>query len=302
MSGILKIVKNFECSEFVTYIRRGRVFWIARDIGRLMGYSDGEEYFTKSIRHDRKSGFVDGGDYVLISGCELDEFKREFGLAADDGFVNLHNLMLLSESGLHFALTKTTKTVGLRLRRFIVEEIMPQVLCELSYPGTDIEMCQTVESDWQSPLDISQRYGSSLQMVLRVVTRLHLRANKEGLCREIIIEDDELGYTLTNYLYSPKAVELIRQELERCDAVSDCLNEREHSMTILRKDYDELMRDSQILETLMEYGVESWGGYRPAMKQFREDKRFGYYEAGYEAGQIAAREEFERGCKKAKEG
>jgi prophage antirepressor-like protein len=138
MSEIAKLTKNFEGTEVTTYFCRGRACWIARDIGKLMGYSDEGKRLTTNIGYDWRDEFIDGTDYVVIAGEELVEFKKILEVNPDSGFTYAPHLMLLFESGLHLALVKSNKPLGVRLRRFIVDEVLPQVFRDGSYLAVEM--------------------------------------------------------------------------------------------------------------------------------------------------------------------
>lgn len=117
---------TFQGNPFVTVTWQGRPAWIARHIGARLGYHDEGKRFPNMILGEWKNEFIDGKDYVVLSGEDLAAFKELPG--ADGVSPHAHNsLLLLFESGLHLALIKTRKRIGQDLRRFLAEEVMPQL-------------------------------------------------------------------------------------------------------------------------------------------------------------------------------
>ena len=288
MDKISKITNTFEGIDVTTYFCRGRACWIAKDIGRLMGYSKDGRRLSSKVTDEWSNEFIEDTDYCVISGDELADFKSILRLDPESGSSRFPSLMLLFESGLHLALAKTNKPVGIRLRRFIADEVMPQVFRDGSYlPERTVEQGRIVESeesvelrklrlaearearldrqykervltslvkrirksgrvaddildsydvcaaedglgrdlsnlkprtekdDWKSPTEIAVMYGTSAQMVGRVVSDLGFRGNIDGICRAIVNKAKGHQRTVTSYLYSPAAVEAIGKELAK---------------------------------------------------------------------------------------
>lgn len=45
----------------------------------------------------------------------------------------------------------------------------------------------------------------------------------------------------------------------------------EETITITKKEYDQLLKDSRFLNALEEYGVDNWDGYGDAFRSLKEE-------------------------------
>jgi prophage antirepressor-like protein len=133
MTELAKITNEFEGKDITTISYKGRPCWIAAEIGRALSYADNGGRLVTKISQDWSDELIEGSDYLLLEGLELADFKS---LVKDPtGSVGSFTAraMLLFESGLHFVCLKTRKPVGRKLRRFLVDEVMPQLVRDGSY-------------------------------------------------------------------------------------------------------------------------------------------------------------------------
>ena len=115
----------------------GRPAWIARELGAAIGYANDGKRLVNRIRVEWAAEFLPGHDYTLVSGAALAALK---GIVDTDIIAaQTPNLLVLFESGVHLALTKTTKPIGRRLRRFLVEEVLPRLVRGAPIPGSQPE-------------------------------------------------------------------------------------------------------------------------------------------------------------------
>jgi len=110
------------------YGHPSRPAWVAREIGRRLGYASHGKRLVSRIRREWASEFIEGTDYVVLAGEALAALKAAVDPEVSAVPRRASGLMLLTESGLHLVLTKTNKLVGVRLRRFLVHEVLPQVM------------------------------------------------------------------------------------------------------------------------------------------------------------------------------
>ena len=128
MSEIHALTLPFEGEPLTTMTWDGKPAWVAREIGRRLEYAAGGKRLVTRITREWSSEFIEGKDYVLLSGDELAAFKAGVGLGTPEVPSRAGGLMLLLEPGLHLVLTKTNKPIGVRLRRFLVDEVLPQLV------------------------------------------------------------------------------------------------------------------------------------------------------------------------------
>jgi prophage antirepressor-like protein len=264
-------ISDFEEREITTMSYRGKPAWIAREIGEAIGYSQGGKRFATSITGEWAGEFIEGLDYVLLTGKELADFKVIFELGTSPVPSHAPQIMLLFESGLYLALAKTNKPIGKRLRRFLAEEVLPQIARDGSYlPESQVqdgqigarnssavdariareqrlarqlefraikELVKTLRATgkcnenvlinheiaaaeaatgmnlselkpWLSPSEIADEFGVSPLRIGLTVTKLGIRGDIKGIARPVVE-----GRAIKGYLYSPRAVQQIADQL-----------------------------------------------------------------------------------------
>ncbi len=114
----------------------GRPAWIARQVGDILGYANGKRLVGK-ITLEWGDDFVLGKDYALLTGADLLAVKSQVDAISP----NAKGLLVLFESGLHLALVKTQMPLGRALRRFLVDEVLPQLVRTGAYqPAGPVEV------------------------------------------------------------------------------------------------------------------------------------------------------------------
>ncbi len=156
MPDVSRINSEFEGQTLTTLIYEGRPCWIAREIGRVLGYSRGGRRLPAKIAGWWSDNFIEGYHYTVLRGEELEDFKASM-LVGDTGTKpskNLRVLMLLFEPGLRLVCDWTSKPGGIRLRRFLLDEVLPALnrdlrnRAESAEPG--VEPAEDVEPDVES--------------------------------------------------------------------------------------------------------------------------------------------------------
>ena len=296
MNSLTTFSHDFEGEPIVTLSYDGRPAWVARHIGARLGYSHGGKRMPGKILKDWNEDFIEGQDYVLLAGAELAAL-REAGEDQAGGVSHKarREVLLLFESGLWMALVKTRKAIGRRLRRFLVEAVLPQIARTGRYlpedasrqtslplvpveatralvkaPPSEVQLvrlererrlaarqeldCRKFESGmlrqtvrslheaeqidqvtrlayevvaaeialgrelpelrpvvheiWQSPTQIAQTAGVSVQAIGRLISKLGLRGT-EGLSRQVINKAKGSDRTVFTFVYNDRAVEQI---------------------------------------------------------------------------------------------
>ena len=165
------ITKTFEGSPLTTLTYRGRPAWIAREVGAAIGYSHGGKRLPNKVTGDWNAEFIEGHDYMLLAGEDLAAFKaaRFEGTESVPSKAN-RGILILFEPGLHLVLAKTNKPIGIRLRRFIVDEVLPQLVRDGHYaPSCQVVDGQLVERKAPDP---------RVQRELRLARKLELEDRK----------------------------------------------------------------------------------------------------------------------------
>lgn len=114
---------------FVTF--RGQPVVVARELGAALGYAD-PALLTRKIRSDWSDDFTAGEDYRMLDGADLLAFKAEWPDMSDsDTSASLaqtrRSLLILTESGLWMVAQKTEKSLGVKLRRFLADHVLPKL-------------------------------------------------------------------------------------------------------------------------------------------------------------------------------
>lgn len=128
-----KITSEFEGKNITTVTYNGRPCWIAAEVGRILGYARDGQRLVNNITDDWSDEFIKQHDYILLDGEELKEFKKGMEVNTESVSTYSRHLLLVYESGLHLCLTKTNKPIGRRLRRFLVDEVIPQLVRDGQY-------------------------------------------------------------------------------------------------------------------------------------------------------------------------
>lgn len=116
------ITSTFEGAALSTFKVDGRPVWIAREVGAALGYAQRGKRFATRITGEWASELIEGHDFAVLTGSDLPEESEGTDPVPLSGN---RGLVVLFESGMHLALVKSTKPAGVRLRRFLADEVMP---------------------------------------------------------------------------------------------------------------------------------------------------------------------------------
>lgn len=134
MESIIRLTKDFESQSITTITFRGKPAWLALEIGRVLGYSENGNRLTRKITQQWSDELVEGRDFIRLKGEELSDLKKVLEPGTDSVLSPFAtHAVLLFESGVHFVCLKTEKPIGKRLRRFLVDEVMPQLVRDGAY-------------------------------------------------------------------------------------------------------------------------------------------------------------------------
>lgn len=73
--------------------------------------------------------------------------------------------------------------------------------------------------DWKSPSDMAKQFGVTPNRIGLIITALGIRGDNPGIARPIVNKSNTSSREVTTYLYSPKAVEMIREKVESLEVV-----------------------------------------------------------------------------------
>lgn len=119
---------TFEGVALVFHQHDGRPCLVASSAGRALGYASEGRALADVIRREWSAEMIRGRDFDVLEGEDLREFKARAALTEERSVsANARSLMVLYESGWDIVCTKTEKPEGVRLRRFIVENVLPKL-------------------------------------------------------------------------------------------------------------------------------------------------------------------------------
>ena len=166
MNKLIRLQNVFEDKPLTTLTVHGRPAWIAREVGEAIGYAQRGKRFATKISGDWSNEFIEGQDYQVLSGSELQLFNELWAEGTGAGpFQSNRGLLILFESGLHLALVKTRKPEGVRLRRFLAEQVLPQLVRTGKYsPDRKVVGGVVVHLDLPNPVEgLASRRESRLE-------------------------------------------------------------------------------------------------------------------------------------------
>lgn len=173
MSDLIQLKETFEGMPLTTMAIHDRPAWNAREVGEAIGYAQRGKRFASQITGDWANEFIEGHDYQVINGKELQAFKAlYFKGTGSVPLASNRGMLVLFESGLHLALVKTRKAQGVRLRRFLVDKVLPQLVRTGSYRD---------EAGPQLPALREQRLQQKADLEARRVAVLERNAAAEAL-------------------------------------------------------------------------------------------------------------------------
>jgi prophage antirepressor-like protein len=128
MTSMVQLTKQFEGQNLTTIRYKGRPCWIAKEVGRVLGYARDGKRLVSNITREWSMECIKGIDYVKLAGDELEQFKKLVERKAPQipSLKGAPSLILLYESGVHFCCIKTKKPIGWRLRRYLTDGSLPR--------------------------------------------------------------------------------------------------------------------------------------------------------------------------------
>jgi prophage antirepressor-like protein len=128
MTATLQVIThNFNNTAITTYIFEGRPCWVALEVGRAIGYSGNGKGLVDQLRDEWSAEMVEGQDFAVLAGDRLKSFQD---LTKEGGYSppsSANQITVLYETGIWLVLVKTRRPAGLALRRFLVEQVLPQL-------------------------------------------------------------------------------------------------------------------------------------------------------------------------------
>jgi hypothetical protein len=148
MFPIQCLTRDFEGEPLPFFTYNGQLATVLRQLGRRFGYARDGERLVTNVMEEWASEFQEGKHWVRVEGDDLAALKALDGLPTSGVGSRAPQVVLLLEPGIHLVLLKTQKPIGIRLRAFLAEEVMPALLRTGKYapeaPATAIHLALVV--------------------------------------------------------------------------------------------------------------------------------------------------------------
>lgn len=138
MNALTLLDHAFEGKKITTIIYRGRPCWLAREVGATIGYSHEGKRFANKVTKEWGQEMIRGHDYDVLAGEDLEQLRGAMAHLGTDSvpssrlgtdYVPGHtrHVTVLYEAGLWLCLAKSEMELGRKLRRFLVDNVLPQI-------------------------------------------------------------------------------------------------------------------------------------------------------------------------------
>jgi prophage antirepressor-like protein len=214
MPAPARINSEFEGKTLVTLTYEGRPCWVAVEIGRILGYSRDGRRLIHKINDKWHDELVEDHDYTVLRGDELEEFKASMLVGDAGARMKKHRppMMLLFEPGLHLVLSKSGKPAGQRLRRLLLDDVLPRMTAKqqtLGHPtptstlfvphqGRALDRKALREQRLMAQYELSRRVFQSEALRHTVQTLAHLGriSDDQAQSYEVLATEIALGLEL----------------------------------------------------------------------------------------------------------
>lgn len=196
-------VFEFEGRPLTTLRYRGRPVWLAKEVGRELGYSSDGRRLIVNIREKWSEEFVEGVDFIKVEGDELRDIKALLGLVSESDTSRAPSLLLLTESGFHLACLKTNQPIGVKLRRWLADEVLPKLArgetasaCSASSAPADAKLLVAARREERLALTEKRRTSELVFKIVGSMTGLSARARDGLLVKAIepLVPDGVAGF------------------------------------------------------------------------------------------------------------
>jgi prophage antirepressor-like protein len=169
--------------QLTKVIYRGREAVIATELGRFLDYTNNGSRLVQMITIGRwAERFREGVDYEMLKGQDLQDFLGALS-HGERGYSSISHLMILYTSGIHLVLLNTSKPVGTKLHRWLVDEVFPSLKATGSYHLHPLD---------QKALPPTALFVTEIRTALSKIRNAHIAGQKEhAQPRDFAIDWDE---------------------------------------------------------------------------------------------------------------
>lgn len=127
INDLFYTAKNFEGCSLTTTLCGEKLGWFVHEIEAIIGSGQDDRNLADKIIGDWSAEIIEGYDFVLFGGEENSAFKGSHR-RVDDPTLTDATTMILFEPGLSIVVAKMNRPTGYRLRHFIIENVLPQIV------------------------------------------------------------------------------------------------------------------------------------------------------------------------------
>lgn len=122
---------NFENNDLTVIHIDGEPWFVAKEIGMVLGYAEDGKRFVRNISEKWKDEFDEDMLYKL-EGEKLQWFKEvrqvtETVTRQPVDYTRLNSLLLISEQGIYQAIILSKKPIGKKLRKWLSKDVLPAI-------------------------------------------------------------------------------------------------------------------------------------------------------------------------------
>lgn len=119
------LIKNFQGRDIHTFLWNDRICFIANEIVEVLEYADSTKTIQDCIK---RADFEVGFEYEVLKGDKLKEFATTTDVAANNVISKkARAVTIFYEDGLYGFLQYTDKPIGVRFRKWIRREVIPEI-------------------------------------------------------------------------------------------------------------------------------------------------------------------------------
>ena len=161
-----EIVREFEGRKLRVRVWQGRPCALSNDVGLAVGYRDGRA-LTNKVMGEWAREFIEGVDFVRLKGSALKAFfDSTDSVESSLGHGGTRTAIALYESGIYLALLKTRKPAGIRLRRFLATDVLPELARTGSYTAPSAPSPPAPAVERTAELRRRERFAARAEAIL----------------------------------------------------------------------------------------------------------------------------------------
>ena len=199
------LIKNFQGKDIHTFLWNDRICFIANEVVEVLEYADSTKTIQDCIK---RAEFEVGFEYEVLKGDKLKEFATTTDVAANNVISKkARAVTIFYEDGLYGFLQYTDKPIGVRFRKWIRREVIPDIRKTGSY--TLVKDRNNFKEDIDFKSDVGNGFGNTESLRIAYESAVMFK----GLIEDAGL-DSKVKLLTAKVLYSKAGVELPIEVLE----------------------------------------------------------------------------------------